>query len=80
LSGSFSHWFGPHCPVPAGASRSAVIVTVVRFQKRKRSAAKAEEHAEKNKIAAASGSAAFTNYAGDETSSGDRRGAAECWR
>src|SRR6516164_1038250 len=42
-SGSFSHWFLPHLSVPAGASWSLAIVAVVRFQKRRRSAAGAVE-------------------------------------
>src|SRR5216683_1377130 len=79
LSGSFSHWFGPHLPVPAGARRSSAIVVVVRFQKRSRSAA-IVELAVRNKIASASGSTLFTAHADDETSSTDRGGVAECRR
>jgi hypothetical protein len=80
LSGSFSHWFGPHLSVPAGARRSSVIVVVVRFQKRKRSAASVTDEAENNSIAAASGRAVITDHANEGMSSGNRGGVAECWR
>jgi hypothetical protein len=56
------------------------MAVVVKFQKRKRSAASVTDAAENNSIAATSGRAVITDHAGEEMSSGNRGVAAGCWR